>query len=289
VTPTRYALARVIQAFGVQRRSRRMSDAAFEGHLLREAEQILGERVWREVEEVEELGIEYWNLRRLVSEREKTVEQLHKAETLLAEAHEQRATLLQAKGGAGEALDAERTELLASLDALARDRDVVVTRAREIRRVYDGLRTKLEVLRSEDREEPTDAARTRERMSELREQFDALKIQRDDVAAKITDGNRRLDEVEERLEEERKKQRAEAAETFQVIGEANRRISEHKAELGLIDTRMQQLFGEIGRHVSRHAHADSLCRQAAREHRAMVDVMRALRRSINLNHRLAGV
>ena len=73
-----------------------------------------------------------------------------------------------------------------------------------------------------------------------------------------------------------------------TIGEINKDLSTYRAEDGLLETRMRQLHGEIGRFVSRHAHNDPRCASAVRTHRALADVMRALRRSIALNHKLAG-
>jgi hypothetical protein len=51
---------------------------------------------------------------------------------------------------------------------------------------------------------------------------------------------------------------------------------------------MRQLYAEIGRFVSRNAWQHPGCQAATANHRGLVDVMRALRRSIALNHRLAG-
>jgi hypothetical protein len=76
---------------------------------------------------------------------------------------------------------------------------------------------------------------------------------------------------------------------FQQIGQANRDISALKAQLGLIDTQMRQLFSEIGRHVSRNAFVNEQCKSAAKGHIPMIDVMRALRKSVAMNHRLAGM
>jgi hypothetical protein len=61
-----------------------------------------------------------------------------------------------------------------------------------------------------------------------------------------------------------------------------------RAESGVLDTQMRQLYAEIGRYVSRHAKHNTACAEAASSHQGLVDVMRALRRSIALNHRLAG-
>jgi chromosome segregation ATPase len=287
MTTTRYILARIAQAFGVNRRQRRMSEAASEMHLLREAEQVLGQSVWERVEEVEELGVEYWNLRKLIKEREEIRAKLVDAEGILAEAHEQRSNLLSAKSPSQLELEEERATLLADLEKLAKQRDSVIQQAREIRRIYDGLKMKLEVLQ---REGTTDAIeKTRVRMTELKARFTDLKNERDRVAASIAEGDEQVDRIDAELAEERQKHRAEASVAFQQIGQANRDISAHKAQLGLIDTQMRQLYSEIGRHVSRNAFINDQCRNAAKGHIPMIDVMRALRKSVAMNHRLAGM
>jgi uncharacterized coiled-coil DUF342 family protein len=86
----------------------------------------------------------------------------------------------------------------------------------------------------------------------------------------------------------RKKERREkASEAFQHIGDANQEISTLRAELGVLDTQMRQLYTEIGKYVSRNT-ADPECRKACREMQWLVDVMGALRKSILLNHKLGG-
>jgi chromosome segregation ATPase len=287
MTTTRYIFARIAQAFGVNRRQRRMSEAASEMHLLREAEQVLGQSVWERVEEVEELGVEYWNLRKLIKERDEIRAKLAECETILADAHEQRSTLLSAKSDSQVELEEKRSGLLADLEKLAKDRDTVIQEAREIRRIYDGLKMKLEVLQ---REGTTDAIeKTRARMTELKARFTGLKAERDRVAASIAEGDALVDVIDTQLSEERQKHRTEASVAFQQIGQANRDMSALKAQQGLIDTQMRQLYSEIGRHVSRNAFISDQCRNAAKGHIPMIDVMRALRKSVAMNHRLAGM
>lgn len=289
MTTSRYILARIAQAFGIVRRQRRMAEAASEMHLLREAEQFLGQKVWDKVENIEELGIEYWNLRRLLSERDKLSQQLDESEEVLALAHDQRTNLLGAKTEPQLELEEKRSELLTRLEKLARERDELITRAREIRRIYDGMRTKLDVLGSEANVEEKIRARTKDRMTELRTDFTNLKERRDALATEIGGIEVDLGKVEEQIDEERSRHRKEAAAAFQQIGDANRNISALKAEMGLIETQMLQLYGEIGRHVSRNVASNPGCSSASKDYRPMVEVMSQLRRSISLNHRLAGM
>jgi chromosome segregation ATPase len=287
MTPSNYLIARVALAFGFNRRTRRLSEAASETHLLREAELILGRRVWKHVEEVEQLGIEYWNLRRLSAKRTELLEIMKSAEGELESAHEQRAEVLSAKSSKQQELEDERGSLLEELEQLARKRDQVIARAREVRRLYDGLKTKLEVLSQESDQEVPDLDKSRKRMTELRNQFDELKIERDSIAALIREKDQEMDTLETKITAERNLQREEASESFQVIGDANRRISSTKAELGVIETKMQQLYSEIGRHVSLHFRSDPRCQAAVRDHKPLVEVMVALRKSIILNQKLA--
>ena len=287
MTSGRYLFARIALAFGLQRRQRRMAEAAAEAHLLREAEQFLGERIWNHVEDVEELGIEYWNLRRLKKKQTELREKLEEAEEKLREAHEERSEMLGAVSDKQEAMVEKRQTLVTELEALARKRDQIVAKAREVRRLYDGIKAKIEVLRQEESPDNESRAKSEARLIELRSQFDQIKVERDQVAADIQRHDGEVHEIDRLLETERQVQRQDTAGTFQIISEMNRSISNCKAELGVIETEMYQLFGEIGRHVSINRKHNEACRKACGKYRNLVDVMTALRRSILLNHRLS--
>ncbi len=291
MTPSRYAVARIAQAFGYFRKGQRMSDAASEMHLLREAEAYLGAAIWERVENIEALSVEYWNLRKLVKERDEVRGRLEECQQRLDHAHEERANLLNATPETSQELIDERSELLAELEQLAIRRDQIVADAREVRRSYTGLKTKLEVLTTEavpgtDIREQVTAVKSR--LIELKKRFDVLKNQRQEIAGLIEEGDAKLDLVDEKLREQRQLRRVQASGAFQIIGEGNKEISLLRAESGVLDTQMRQLYAEIGRYVSRHAKHDPACAVAAGNHGGLVDVMRALRRSIALNHKLAG-
>ena len=94
MTSSRYYIARVAQAFGYFRKNQRMADAASEMHLLREAEAQLGSAIWEKVENIEELSVEYWNLRKLIKERDIVRKKLEDCQLKLDHAHEERVNLL---------------------------------------------------------------------------------------------------------------------------------------------------------------------------------------------------
>ncbi len=291
MTTTRYIVARFAQAFGFFRRNIRMSEAASETHLLREAEFILGSTLWEQVENIEALSVEYWNLRKLIKERDDVVGRLIACQERLNQAHEERVTLLNSTPELNLELLEQRIVLLNEAERLSRERDLVVAQAREVRRIYLGLSMKHEVLSKEF--DGTAAMReeiegVRSRMMELKSRFVELKQERIRIGDLIESGDTEVDVIDEKLKEARQHRRAQASETFQIIGEGNKELAVLRAESGLIDTRMRQLYAEIGRYVSRNNTNDPACGAVVATQRGLVEVMRALRRSISLNHRLAG-
>jgi chromosome segregation ATPase len=268
-----------------------MADAASEMHLLREAEAQLGAAIWEKVESIDELSVEYWNLRKLIKERDLVRKKLDDCQIRLDEAHEERVKLLNSTPEIQQELLDQRVELLVELENLAMRRDNIVVEAREIRRTYDGMKMKLEVLTKESSasdNQSEEIEKVKARLTELKAKFSELKRQRIEIGHEIEAGDAKVDLVDEKINEKKKHRRLHASEAFQVIGDGNKEISILRAENAVLDTQMRQLYAEIGRFVSRHSHAHPGCSTAAASHRGLVEVMRALRRSIALNHRLAG-
>ena len=290
MTSTRYFIARIALAFGYYQKSLRMGDAAGEMHLLREAETQLGIAIWENVENVEALSVEYWNLRKLIKERDNIRENLIICQTRLDQAHEERAHILNMTPEGNQELIDERTKLLSQLETLSMRRDQIVTEAQEVRRCHIGLKTKLEVLTDHARGSAADEAeidKVKSQLQELKIRFAELKKKRLEISRESESTDLKINQLEEKLKENRGGRRVLASEAFQVIGEGNKEISTLRAESGVIDTRMRQLYADIGRYVSRNTRIDRACAAAAASHHGLVDVMHALRRSITLNHRLA--
>ncbi len=291
MTSSRFFIARVAQAFGYFRKSHRMADAASEMHLLREAEAQLGAAIWEKVEGIEALSVEYWNLRKFIKEKNIVRKKLEECQARLDLAHEERATVLSNTPEVHQELFDQRIVLLTELENLARRRDEIVAGAREVRRTYDGMKMKLEVLTKESADSGSnnqEIEQVRVRLAELKTQFSDLKHQRIQIGTEIEEGDAKMDIVDEHLNEKKRSRRSDASEAFQVIGDGNKEISILRAESGVLDTQMRQLYAEIGRFISRHAVQDPACAKVVSSHQGLVDVMRALRRSIALNHRLAG-
>jgi chromosome segregation ATPase len=291
MTSSRYFIARIAQSFGYNRKSLRMSAAASEMHLLREAEAQLGVACWQNVEPIEELSVEYWNLRKFIKEKDIIQKKLADCQARLDQAHEERAAVLTAAPEIHQDLLDERVRLLTEIEQLAIRRDQIIADAREVRRSYEGLKMKLEVLSKEMKDEDArqeEIEKVKTRLAALKIRFAELKNLRSQIGQEVEAGDAKLDEVDAQLLEKKQSRRVDASEAFHAIGEGNKEMSALRAEDALFDTQMRQLYAEIGRYLSRNAFANPACAKATASHRGMVDVMRALRRSIALNHRLAG-
>jgi len=291
MTTTRYLIARVAQAFGYVRKAHRMGDAAREMHLLREAEAYFGLSIWENCKDIENLSVEYWNLRKLQKEHDVLQEKINTAESGLASAHEERAHILEITPETNQELIDQRAEKLKELEALATKRDLVVSQGRDVRRIYVGLKMKLEVLTQEashPEEHQDEIQSVKQRLEELKNEFTDLKNKRIKVGQEIEQGDAELDAIDEQLKNIKQDRRLKASDSFQVIGDCNKQLSVLHSEIGSLETQMRLLHGEIGRYVSRYYHNDPQCAAASKSHRTLAEVMRALRRSIALNLRLSG-
>ena len=283
---SRYLALRVGQAFGIRFAGRHASNAAAELHLLREAEEMLGRLCWRDLEEIEDLSVEYWNLRKLDKEEVDLSGQISGASQILQQSHDQRADLLEKVVESSKDLVAEREGLIEKSERLGSERDLILREARAVKRRHDGLKAKLEVLTEEkgDSEELED---TKSEISELKKRFGSLRTRRDQLAGRIEKIDNSISEIDGRIETRRKDIREEAFGSYQSIGKANREISTNRAELGVIEKEMSSLFSEIGRYLSmNHSHPD--IQPVLKTSRPLVNQMKALRSSINLNNILAG-
>ncbi|RYD37559.1 MAG: hypothetical protein EOP87_03275 [Verrucomicrobiaceae bacterium] len=289
MTPARYFFSRIARTLGIHRRNQRMSDAASETHLLRDAEAYLGAMIWEKVESIEPLASSYWNLRKLAKEKETISAGLAACQEKLNKAHEDRAALLNSVSEPEQKLLTEKAGIVADLGTLSSRRDDIVAVAKEIRKSYEGLKVKSEVLANQSGgTHPANGEidKINASLGQLKERFASLKEERLRISEEIARGDQRISELTEQIRTVRKSQHDNASKAIQSIGDANKDISTLRAEYGILDTRMSQLHAEIGKHVSRNT-SDPACADAVKEHRGLVDVMQALRRSITFNYRLA--
>jgi chromosome segregation ATPase len=286
MTPSSYYIALIAKSFGYDRRAKRLADASSEMALLREAEYQLGKTLWEQIETIEELSVEYWNLRKYIKELQEKRDSMNELNDKLTILHEERASILNEASPEQETLEKDRADLLLKLEKLANQRDQLVRRAKEIRRIHEGHLTKIEVLERDGHREK-EVEMVNNEISILKEEFRSLKEQRTQVADQLEDGDRTVDEIDQKMLALKQQKRDRAAVVFQEMGFINRDLSNIRSEIGSIEGQIRHLQAEVGRYISRYHKRNPECAKVAKTERTMVEVMRMLRMSITMNHKLA--
>ncbi|PAW60262.1 MAG: hypothetical protein B9S37_10015 [Verrucomicrobiia bacterium Tous-C3TDCM] len=286
MTSTSYYFALIAKSFGLERRNKRVLEASSEMSLLREAEYHLGLVLWEKIEPIEELSVEYWNLRKQMkgfTEMRKKMDELNEQ---LTELQLQRAEILNSENPEQLEVEMQRSQLMLYMEKLTNERDMVLRRAKELRRVHEGLLTKIEVIKR-DKYPEEKIIEVEQSIDDLKKEFRALKLRRQELAEALDQGDRDIDENEKKLAAFKQVKRDEAALIFQELGLINRELSQLRSEVGSVESEIRQLQSEVGRYISRYTKRNPVCNKIAKPERAMVEVMRMLRISISMNRKLA--
>jgi chromosome segregation ATPase len=254
--------------------------------LLREAEYQLGLRLWEKIEPIEEISVEYWNLRKHMKGLTEMRQKMDELSEQVDKFNQQRAEILNVVSPEQLEVEMQRSQLLLHMEKLANERDMVVRRAKQLRRVHEGLLTKIEVLKRDEHPE-SKINEVLQSIEDLKEEFRELKLRRKELAEELEQGDRDIDENENKLAAFKQLKRDEAAVIFQEMGQVNRELSQLRSEIGSIEVQMRQLQSEVGRYISRYFKRNPICYEVAKSERTMVEVMRMLRISIAMNHKLA--
>jgi hypothetical protein len=285
MTQGRYIIASLLQHFGVRLKSKRMTDAAFETHLMQDGEEILGAYCWKDVEHIEELSMPYWSLRKLKLEEENLVSHIKKAEEILAEAQRARASEVDRSIGLGETFLNERTTLFDTIEELSRDRDIIIAEAAQTKKRHSALKMKVKVLQEEaEVQESAEIQKARNELAALRENFTTEKNRLDLVDKKLGKMKDEMGQIQGKIDLESDSMNG-SSKVFSRISKANRDITKHRADLGLIQEEQAILFHEVGRFLNIHSTRFD-CREACQEHEGIQEQTRLLQQSIDLNQKL---
>jgi hypothetical protein len=285
MTQGRYIIASLLQHFGVRLKSKRMTDAAFETHLMQEGEEILGAYCWENVEHIEELSMPYWSLRRLKRAEENLVSHIKKAEEILADAQRERASEVDRSIDLGETFLNERTTLFKSIEAVNRDRDIIISEAADTKKKHSALRMKVKVLQEEaEVQEGVEIQKARNELATLRENFSTEKSRLDLIDKKLGQLKDDLDQIQGKIDLESDSVNG-SSKVFSRISKANRDITKHRADLGLIQEEQAILFHEVGRFLNVHSTRFD-CSEVCQEQEGIQVQTRLLQQSIDLNQKL---
>ncbi|MFT7172654.1 MAG: chromosome segregation ATPase [Paracoccaceae bacterium] len=285
MTRTRFSIAALLQSFGVIRKTKRLTDSAFEMHLMQDGEGLLGSFCWRNLEEIEDLSMEYWNLRRMDREEQALMQKLRESEDTLTAAQANRADLVDRSKDIGQNLFQKREDLFQKVEDLNIERDELMGEATTTKRKHAALKMKSEVLREEGDANKEKLEKCGEDLKDLKEEFTARKSVLTKINARILAQEEKLAELQVKIDEKLESSKGEATESFAQISEANRDITNYRSELGLLNEEQGAVFREVGRFLNLNATRED-CRKSCKDHRGLLEQTRLLYRSIQWNRRL---
>ncbi|MGB0645077.1 MAG: hypothetical protein ACPGQF_10055 [Akkermansiaceae bacterium] len=280
-----YLISSFLQHFGVRRKSKRMTDAAFETHLMQDGEEILGAYCWEKIEHIEELSMQYWSLRKLKRAEKSILSQINDAEKILASAQKQRASEVDHSIELGETFLGEQATIFESIEELNKDRDLIIAEAAKTKKRHSALKMKVKVLQEEDEaHESSEIHEARNELAALRKFFATDKTRLDLIEVKLEQQYDQLNRIKGKIDLASGPLSG-ASEVFSTISQANRDITKHRADLGLIQEEQAILFHEVGRFLNINSMRID-CREACQDHRGIQEQTRLLRQSIDLNQKL---
>jgi predicted nucleic acid-binding Zn-ribbon protein len=289
MTPTKYFFLCIASRFGYVRKSIRLADATNETHLLKEAETFLGEAIWHHTEKVQILSMEYWNLKKFTNERDTLSKEILRLQGKFNTNHQEPDASQEGVTESHQNLTNERSEALTHLDNLIIARERTIANAHGVRRNYDGLKIKLDILSKESKEseDQSEIQKATAHLAEIRDEFEALKQTRDKIVQDIEIAHARIQEIDARMGDKKTSDKSASSMDSSFIGDANQQISARQARINSLNTQIRQLHGEIGRYISLNYPNDLKCKKVGKGHRGQIKVMAALRRSIQFNWKLA--
>jgi len=284
MTRTRYFLARILLNFGLVRRTKRLTDAAYEMHLMQDGEELLGAFCWQEIEGIDDLSHEYWNLRQLNRKKKEVVEKVTRASTLLASAQQRKVDLVNHSKEEGDPFIRKRDEVITDIKSLKEKRDQLMTEALGTKRKHGALKTKLQVLKEEGAGEE-EIKKCLEGLANFRDVFIEEKENLGQLAAEISSKEEQLGSAQELVKETTQGSNTEANEAYTIISKANQVITVNQAELSAIEEQQLKLYREVGHFLNLNSDRRD-CLKACKKQKVILNQVKLLIESIRRNRRL---
>lgn len=263
-----------------------LRNATEEAILLAEAEVLLGKLAWQDVEHIEDIATEYWNLRELQREQNEANEKLAEGkefqQKLMQQPNDAPSELLERSADMEQKIAANRSEYL---DSLAEVQDLI-NQSNKLYKKFNGLKLKLNVLKTEGVAEDS-LATIRDQLRQTRDEYSRL-------ARVIANDKERTRQLEKRgaiMQEELAQVREEITQHHRTrtrnIAETSKVIVEYSARIEQLEKKKRELQKEIGKFLCRESGKMNELAEVNRKFSPILKRTRSLMESIRLNYRLA--
>lgn len=263
-----------------------LRNATEEAILLAEAEVLLGKLAWQDIEHVEDISTEYWNLRELQREQneahEKLIEGKSRQEKLMEEPDDAPSDLLDRTASIEQQITANRNDYLDSLAEVQK----LISQSNKLYKNFNGLKLKLNVLKTEGMDAPV-LAEIRDQLRETRDKYSRLAR----VIANDKERTRQLEKRGAALQQEFAKAREEITQhqrkRTRGIAETSKIVVEYSAHIEQLEKKKRDLQKDIGKFLCKECGNNKELAEVTKKFLPLLRRTRSLRESIRLNYRLA--
>ena len=285
MTHVRYGIALLLQSFGCIRKNKRLTDISTEMHLLQDGEEILGASCWSHAEDIEELSVEYWTIRRLEREQEAIKQTISNLEQNLETAQKRRLQLTNQSTDTEDEFSRKRQSLHEAINQLNQTRDEIMFEAQVIKRQHKALSTKTKVLLEEGSESNEEIDQCRSSLANLKTQFEQTKEKLEQIDLQIDAKDVELTQLKSTTQAGNNSTEVEIQESFGDISQTNREITKNLAKLGLLQEEHSQNCRDVGRFLSLNENRSD-CKKTCRSYPHLLRQLKILRTSVRLNRQL---
>lgn len=277
MTKNQYIIAKILSKIGIKRTQKRLLAAANELQLLKEAQDVLGRKVWSNLREhkkyqeiaetIDQLTIEKNELGDKAETLQVTINSLNKKQSHLTITTPGQATAVAE-------IKAQKANIKAEATA--------------IKHKHDEAKRKVEAIKAAGDVDPFQLEQEEEKMAMLKATFVELKVRKAQADKQLLKLQKQINPIAKDAPEAINSTSSAKAEQFRRLGEKNKEMSTILSRSGIIDNKINALHGNVGKMISFQALDEPKFRKAIKENYGLCKVMRAIRRSVKYNHSLTG-
>ncbi len=283
-----YQLSKVARFFGFRFERNRLAALTRESQFLQEAIDLLGRAAWQDTSEIDDVAVEFWQIR---DTEQKQVALKEQMETIKAESQtleEERARIEHQFSTEINELKEQKIEIMGQAIGLMRDNDASKANLERVKRRYAGMKLRLKAIEEGNHPGGDDPAQLQQMMDDLKATYSQMQGGLESGSSEVKTFETQIAEVDSNLETRKSALRAASAEIVGQIGKAAKQLADLSAQIGSLQNSKNALANRIGHFLSQHVESPPPeVKSVLRKHGALTSKIKYFRRSIHYNQRLS--
>jgi DNA repair exonuclease SbcCD ATPase subunit len=286
MTKRQFIIADFLNKIGIQRKRKRLLDAANELNLLREAVEILGRSVWINVKDIDPYKVNYERIHKLLQEKDEVNQKIQKTRERIEILKQNQESEFKEINSHEQNIEELYKEQKSVVEKIKAEQSDIIDIVSNIKKNFDDSVTKLQQIIREGSDEAVIEA-GKAKVEQLRNRFAELKNKKiisDRKLAKETDF---LTKMSSSVQSSNSKVDYKTINDYGIVAEANREMAGYHSEIGVFENELITHYNKIGQMISKECFSNSQCRKAVGSKFKLCKIIKSLAQSIDFNHSIA--